>query len=95
MAIKVKLEGGLRKVDYHACIHLQHIIHNLTYPVGKIVINPQEISFYKFGMKMGIYHIGRDPYVDIRNGEIIFNGTTLIPPIHDSHLVEEIYNQCN
>ena len=94
MAITFKLEGGIRKVTRNACIHIQSIIHDVQFPVGKVVISPQVISFYKLGMKMGTYNLGNDPFVTLNNGVLDYI-YPMIPPIFDSRLVEEIYNQCN
>ena len=45
-------------------------------------------------MKMGTYNLGNDPFVSLNNGVLDYI-YPMIPPIFDSRLVEEIYNQCN
>jgi hypothetical protein len=94
MAITFVKEGGIRKITRNACIHIQSILHDTQYPVGKVVISPQVISFYKFGMKMGTYDLGRDPFVSFNNGILDFI-YPMTPPVFDSRLVGEIFNQCN
>ena len=83
MAITFKLEGGIRKVTRNACIHIQSIIHDVQFPVGKVVISPQVISFYKLGMKMGTYNLGNDPFISLNNGVLDYI-YPMIPPIFDS-----------
>lgn len=77
-------------------IKIQEIIAEFkeTTPCGKVVIDSEQITFYKFGLKVGRARLAPNGLVVNEQGIISYNGLRtpdLIPVIKDKQLLKDLY----
>ena len=84
---------GVRGVaDDMTLVRLQELIalFKEKSPVGKVVIDAEKITYYKFGLKMGISRFATNGIVVNEMGIIRTNGL-IIPEIWDREILTDIY----
>lgn len=84
---------GVRGVaDDMTLVRLQELIalYKEKNPVGKVVIDTEKITYYKFGLKMGITRFATNGIVVNEMGIIRTNGL-IIPEIWDREILTDIY----
>lgn len=84
---------GVRGVaDDMTLVRLQELIvlFKEKSPVGKVVIDAEKITYYKFGLKMGITRFATNGIVVNEMGIIRTNGL-IIPEIWDREILTDIY----
>lgn len=92
--IKIEKTFGVQGVeDYFVLLRLQELIalsrQNYGW-VGKVVIDPEKITFYKFGLKLGIARLSTNGLVVNEQG-IIRNVGFSIPEIQDRQVLTDLY----
>lgn len=92
--ITIEKTHGLRDAaDDETLMRLQEVIalsKNQYGWVGKAVIDTEKITFYKFGLKLGIARHSTNGFVVNEQG-IIRHVGYLIPEIHDRQVLTDIY----
>lgn len=58
--------------------------------VGKGIIDPEKITFYKFGLKLGISRLATNGLV-VNECGIIRNVGLIIPEVHDMQVLRDVY----
>lgn len=58
--------------------------------VGKAIIDPEKITFYKFGLKLGISRLATNGLV-VNECGIIRNIGLIIPEVHDMQVLRDVY----
>lgn len=58
--------------------------------VGKAVIDTEKITFYKFGLKLGLYRFAPNGLVINEDGIIRYAGMD-VPVIYDKEILREVY----
>ena len=58
--------------------------------VGKAIIDPEKITFYKFGLKLGISRLATNGLV-VNECGIIRNVGLIIPEVHDMQVLRDVY----
>ena len=58
--------------------------------VGKAIIDPEKITFYKFGLKLGILRLATNGLV-VNECGIIRNVGLIIPEVHDMQVLRDVY----
>lgn len=58
--------------------------------VGKAIIDPEKITFYKFGLKLGISRLATNGSV-VNECGIIRNVGLIIPEVHDMQVLRDVY----
>lgn len=91
--IKIEKTYGIKGVsDYDTLVRLQELI-SLTKQqyglVGKAVIDAEKITYYKFGLKLGISRLVTNGLVVNENG-IIRNCGTFYPEIIDRQILTDL-----
>ncbi len=84
---------GVRGVaDDMTLVRLQELIalYKEKNPVGKVVIDTEKITYYKFGLKMGITRFATNGIVVNEMGIIRTSGL-IIPEIWDREILTDIY----
>ena len=53
--ITIEKTQGVQTTDQLTCVRIQEIIlaYKQQHPIGKVVIDAEKITFYKFGLKLG------------------------------------------
>lgn len=84
---------GVRDVaDDMTLVRLQELIalYKEKVPIGKVVIDTEKITFYKFGLKTGIQRFATNGILVNEMGVIRTNGL-IIPEIWDRQILTEVY----
>lgn len=84
---------GVRDVaDDMTLVRLQELIalYKEKIPVGKVVIDTEKITFYKFGLKTGIQRFATNGILVNEMGIIRTNGL-IIPEIWDRQILTDVY----
>ena len=91
----VKKTDGVRYADKDTCIRLQEIIlgYKEQCPVGKVVIDAEKITFYKFGLKLGIARHSVNGII-YNNGTLSYVGYRM-PEMEDRTLCNELFRLFN
>lgn len=89
--ITVEKTQGVQTSNHLTCIWIQEVILDFKQScrVGKVVIDAEKISFYKFGLLMGIARHSTAGIV-YNNGHLSYEGLET-PIIRDSTLCAELY----
>lgn len=91
--ITIEKTYGVRGVeDDTTLLRLQELIalSRNNYPVGKAIIDTEKITFYKFGLKLGICRLSTNGLVVNEEG-IIRNVGYIIPEIQDRQVLTDLY----
>jgi hypothetical protein len=87
--ITVKLGDGVENVTPPAAIHISNLILDAmkesNLPFGKVVVNYDELTFYKFGLKTGMIRF-EDGDLECRYGGPVYYTGTFPPYINDIEL---------
>ena len=95
--IKVEKTYGVRGVaNDKTLIRLEELIsiYKERCPIGKVIIDTEKITFYKFGLKTGIARFATNGLVVNEEG-IIRDCSLENPVITDKTLLESLYNLFN
>lgn len=91
--IKIEKTYGVRGVaDYQTLIRLQELISLAKQQfglVGKAVIDAEKITYYKFGLKLGIHRFATNGLVVNENGIVRDCGVTL-PEVIDRQVLTDL-----
>lgn len=81
---------GVLTADHIACVRLQEIIlgYKQQCPVGKVIIDAEKITFYKFGLKLGIARHSANGIV-YNNGNLSYAGMDF-PMIRDTAILNQL-----
>lgn len=63
-------------------------------PCGKAVIDSEKITFYKFGLKMGISRFATNGIVVNERGIIRYDGS-MTPVVFDRQILKDVYSLFN
>ena len=91
--IKIEKTYGVQGVeDDTTLIRIQELIalSKEQYPVGKAIIDTEKITFYKFGIKLGIVRFATNGLVVNEAGIIRYCGI-MVPEVHDRQVLTDIY----
>lgn len=74
-------------------IRLQELIsiYKRQCPVGKVVIDTEKMTFYKFGLKLGIYRFATNGLVVNEDG-VIRDCRFEYPVIYDKQILRSLYD---
>lgn len=91
--IKIEKSYGVRGVaDYATLVRLQEVISLAKQQyglVGKAVIDTEKISYYKFGLKLGIHRFATNGLV-VNEAGIIRDCGSFIPEIIDRQVLTDL-----
>ena len=90
--ITIQKSFGVQGVaDNDTLIRLQELIalSRHQYPVGKAIIDTEKITFYKFGLKLGIARFATNGLVVNEQGIIRYCGY-MIPAVQDRQVMKDI-----
>ena len=90
--ITIQKSFGVQGVaDYDTLIRLQELIalSRNQYPVGKAIIDTEKITFYKFGLKLGIARFATNGLVVNEQGIIRYCGY-MIPEVQARQVMTDI-----
>lgn len=90
--ITIQKSFGVQGVaDYETLIRLQELmaLSRNQYPVGKAIIDTEKITFYKFGLKLGIARFATNGLVVNEQGIIRYCGY-MIPEVQDRQVMTDI-----
>ena len=90
--ITIQKSFGVQGVaDNDTLIRLQELIalSRHQYPVGKAIIDTEKITFYKFGLKLGISRFATNGLVVNEQGIIRYCGC-MIPEVQDRQVMKDI-----
>lgn len=91
--IKIEKTYGVRGVaDYQTLIRLQELISLAKQQyglVGKAVIDAEKITYYKFGLKLGIHRFATNGLVVNEEG-IVRDCGTFIPDVIDRQVLTDL-----
>lgn len=92
--ITIEKTYGVRGVaDEETLMRLQEVIalsKNQYGWVGKAVIDAEKITFYKFGMKLGVARHSTNGFVVNESG-IIRHVGYIVPEVHDRQVLADVY----
>lgn len=88
---------GVQTSNHLTCTWIQEVIldfkENVKCPVGKVVIDAEKMTFYKFGLVMGVARHSTAGMV-YANGNLSYAGTET-PVMKDESLCVELFNLFN
>lgn len=91
--IKIEKTYGVRGVaDYQTLIRLQELISLAKQQyglIGKAVIDAEKITYYKFGLKLGIHRFATNGLVVNEEG-IVRDCGTFIPDVIDRQVLTDL-----
>ncbi len=91
--IKIEKTYGVRGVaDYSTLVRLQELISLAKQQygwLGKAVIDAEKITYYKFGLKLGIHRFATNGLVVNENG-IIRDCGTFVPEVIDRQVLTDL-----
>ena len=93
--ITFKKSQGVQKADIETCKRIQEVVLDAQQqiPVGSVMIDAEKITFYKFGLKMGITRHSTAGIV-YTNGELSYAGLR-VPQIKDIIICTELFKLFN
>ena len=73
--ITIEKTQGVQTTDQLTCVRIQEIIlaYKQQHPIGKVVIDAEKITFYKFGLKLGFARHSANGIV-YNNGNLSYVG---------------------
>lgn len=82
---------GVQTSNHMTCVRLQELIlgYNEQCPVGKVLIDAEKMTFYKFGLKMGLARHSVNGIV-YNNGVLLYTGLET-PIIEDRRLCNQLF----
>ena len=88
--MKIEKNQGVQYTDEMTCVKLQELIlgYKAQCPVGKVVIDAEKITFYKFGLPLGCARHAVNGIV-YNNGRLSYMGMDF-PMIQDINLVDQL-----
>lgn len=95
--IKIEKTYGVRGVaNDKTIIRLEELIsiYKQQCPIGKVIIDTEKITFYKFGLKMGIMRFASNGLVVDEEGIIKDYGLEM-PIIRDKEVLRTLYTLFN
>ena len=86
---------GVQFSDHITCVRLQEIIlgYKAQCPVGKVLIDAEKITFYKFGLKLGLARHSVNGII-YNNGYLSYSGL-VTPVIEDTMLCNQLFDLFN
>lgn len=83
--------AGVVYADYRTCLRIQELIvgYMRQCPVGKVSIDAEKITFYKFGLKLGIARFSVNGII-YSNGCIMYAGMEE-PEIEDRDICNMLF----
>lgn len=83
---------GVQTADQLTCVRIQEIIsaYKQQHPIGKVVIDAEKITFYKFGLKLGIARHSANGIV-YNNGNLSYVGMDF-PMIENTSILNQLLN---
>lgn len=89
--ITFKKSQGVQKADIETCKRIQEVVLDAKQqiPVGSVMIDAEKITFYKFGLKMGITRHSTAGIV-YSNGKLSYQGLC-IPEIKDLYMCTQLF----
>lgn len=93
--MKIEKTQGVISSNHKACIRIQEIILDCKerWPIGKVVIDAEKMTFYKLGLKMGIARHSVNGIV-YNNGNLSCTNIDT-PVIRDKSLCIELFKVFN
>lgn len=93
--ITIEKTQGVQTSNHLTCIWIQEVIldYKKQCPVGKVVIDAEKISFYKFGLLMGIVRHSTAGMI-YSNGHLSYAGFET-PVIRDNAMCAELFRLFN
>lgn len=81
---------GVLTADQLTCVRLQEVIlgYKQQCPIGKVVIDAEKMTFYKFGLKAGIARHSANGIV-YNNGNLSYEGMDF-PTVRDSVILNQL-----
>lgn len=94
--ITIKKTQGVQSSDYCTCVRLQELIfgYKEQCPIGKVIIDAEKMTFFKFGIKMGICRHATNGIVYDKNGSLKYVGIGN-PIIYDQEICRELFRLFN
>ena len=94
--MKIEKTQGVISANHGVCIRIQEIILDCKemWPIGKVVIDAEKMTFYKWGLKMGIARHSVNGIV-YNNGNLSYANIIDTPVIRDKSLCIELFNVFN
>lgn len=88
--VTIKKSQGVLTADHITCVRLQEIIVDAQHmwPVGKVLIDAEKITFYKFNLKMGLSRHAVNGIV-YNNGNLSYQGTDF-PMVRDTTILQQV-----
>lgn len=88
--ITITKSQGILTADQVTCVRLQEIIvgAKAEFPVGKVLIDAEKITYYKFNLKMGITRHSVSGIV-YNNGNLSYKGTHF-PVVRDTTMLQQL-----
>ena len=83
---------GVQTTDQLTCVRIQEIIlaYKQQHPIGKVVIDAEKITFYKFGLKLGIAQHSANGIV-YNNGNLSYVGMDF-PIVENTSILNQLLN---
>ncbi len=90
--ITIEKTQGVQTTDQLTCVRIQEIIlaYKQQHPIGKVVIDAEKITFYKFGLKLGIARHSANGIV-YNNGNLSYVGMDF-PIIENTSILNQLLN---
>lgn len=81
---------GVLTADQLTCVRLQEVIlgYKQQCPVGKVIIDAEKMTFYKFGLKLGIARHSANGIV-YNNGNLSYEGMDF-PMVQDTTILNSL-----
>lgn len=92
--IKIEKTYGVRGVaNGKTLLRIQELIclARQQYPLGKAVIDAEKITYYKFGLKLGLHRFATNGLVINEEGIIRDDGFG-VPMIYDHQVINDLYS---
>lgn len=92
--ITIEKTYGVRGVaNDRTLVRLEELITGYRHqcPIGKVLIDTEKMTFYKFGLKMGICRFATNGLVVNEEG-IIRDASLDVPVIEDKQVLRSLYN---
>lgn len=93
--ITFKKSQGVQEADIETCKRIQEVVLDAKqqFPIGSVMIDAEKITFYKFGLVMGIARHSTSGIV-YSNGKLSYKGFS-VPQIRDIILCTQLFNLFN
>lgn len=93
--VTFKKSQGVQRADHLTCIRIQELILDAKPQIlfGKVLIDAEKITFYKFGLVMGIVRHSTSGLI-YANGELSYAGLGF-PKVRDLDVCVELFKLFN